>query len=162
MNDTITRWLAGIGAQRDRSSIAAVVNPIADRVSTQGLSISTIVANTATAKTGAADSYFLVKGRLVLVAAATTGGALVGNIALSKINVYCFFVDGAGVITNAMGTEATLIGDVLFPPFPQGKALVGYLIITYASAFTGGTTPLDTATTVYVSPVGPFDPSVLV
>jgi hypothetical protein len=43
---------------------------------------------------------------------------------------------------------------------PEGKALVGYLIVTHASAFTGGTTALDAATTNYVSPVGPFDPSV--
>jgi hypothetical protein len=35
------------------------------------------------------------------------------------------------------------------------------LIITYASAFTGGTTPLDTATTVYVSPMSGFDPTAL-
>ena len=32
-------------------------------------------------------------------------------------------------------------------------------MITYASTFTGGTTALDTATTVYVSPVGAFDPT---
>jgi len=35
------------------------------------------------------------------------------------------------------------------------------LVITNAGAFTGGTTALDTATTVYISPTGPFDPTVL-
>jgi len=43
---------------------------------------------------------------------------------------------------------------------PEKKAIVGYLMITYASAFTGNTTALDTATTLYISPVGAFDPSI--
>jgi Lhr-like helicase len=53
------------------------------------------------------------------------------------------------------------LAGVKFPEFPEGKTLVGFLIITHSSTFTGGTTALDTATTVYVSPVGAFDPNIL-
>jgi hypothetical protein len=41
--------------------------------------------------------------------------------------------------------------------------LVGFLtILSNGTAFTGGTTPLDTVTTTYNSPTGAWDPSVLV
>ena len=70
-------------------------------------------------------------------------------------------MDAAGTVTARFGTEGTAIGRVKFPDFPLDRALVGFLLITHSSAFTGGTTALDTATTVYVSPVGPFDPTIL-
>ncbi len=88
--------------------------------------------------------------------------ALVGDITAAYFNVYCFFIDSASVVTVARGTEATTLAGVIFPPFPAGKALVGFLTVTYASTFTGGSTPLDTATTTYNSPTGAWDPSVLV
>jgi hypothetical protein len=87
--------------------------------------------------------------------------ALSGSITAASYNVFCFFIDSASVVTSAMGTEATTLAGVDFPTFPLGKALVGYLVVTYASAFVGGTTALDTATTVYVSPIGPFNPNAL-
>ncbi len=76
-------------------------------------------------------------------------------------------------MSNALRNEDTpLIGlnlDDLYrtpiPPPPAvgvGKALVGFLTVTYGSTFTGGSTPLDTATTTYNSPTGAWDPSVLV
>jgi hypothetical protein len=60
-----------------------------------------------------------------------------------------------------MGTQSATLAGVVFPVVPIGKAIVGFLIVTYASQFVGGTTPLDTATTTYVSPTGAFDPTVL-
>ena len=81
------------------------------------------------------------------------------TITAAKYNVYCFFIDSASVVTVAQGPEGATLAAVKFPPFPVGKALVGYLVITYASTFTGNSTALDTATTVYVSPVGAFDPT---
>lgn len=87
--------------------------------------------------------------------------ALTGiNISAGKYNVVCFFIDSASVVTALAGSEGATLAAVKFPQFPVGKALVGYLVITYASAFTGGTTALDTATTVYASPVGAFDPNI--
>jgi hypothetical protein len=114
------------------------------------------------AKTGAAAFYAVAKGVLVTIAASTDMPSLVGlTITASNFNVACFFVDSASVVTLAQGTQATTIGGVKWPQFPLNKALVGFLLITHSSTFTGGTTPLDTATTVYVSPLGPFDPTVL-
>ena len=54
------------------------------------------------------------------------------------------------VITDQGGGKVTI-----------DKALIGFLLITHSSTFTGGTTALDTATTVYVSPIGAFDPTIL-
>lgn len=63
-------------------------------------------------------------------------------ITAASFNVACFFVDSASVVTVAFGTEGTTLGKVVFPTFPENKALVGLLIITHSSTFTGGTTAL--------------------
>jgi hypothetical protein len=66
------------------------------------------------------------------------------------------------VVTVAQGVEGTTLALAKFPAIPEGKALVGFLIVTYNSTFTGGTTPLATATTIYCSPTGALDPSILI
>lgn len=107
--------------------------------------------------------YASVQGVLVKIAAGTNMPALTGiNISAGNYNVVCFYVNSAGTVQALAGTQGSSLGGVVFPAPPQGQALVGFLIITYASAFTGGTTALSTATTVYVSPLGPFDPTVLI
>lgn len=166
MIDTMTRYLEGVTAPRYRKAIRAVVEPMVDRFSSQPLTSAGLVikaGGSALAKSGAADFYATAAGVLVKVAASTDMPALTGiNLTAANFNVVCFFIDSAAVVTVAAGTQAATLGGVTFPQFPKNKALVGFLIITYASAFTGGTTPLDTATTVYVSPLGPWDPTVLV
>jgi hypothetical protein len=165
MQDTITRYLEGIVDGPGRQSMRTILTPIADRLSTTPLNSSGLVINgagNAAAKTGASDFYASVTGDLVKIASGTAMPALVGSITATKFNVFCFYVDSAGTTTVAMGTEGAALANVVFPNFPQGKALIGFIIVTYASTFVGGTTALDTATTVYVSPSGPFDPTVLV
>lgn len=166
MNDTLTRYLEGIGEVRWRRAVRVPLVTLVDRYSTQPLTTAGLVikaGGSALAKTGAADFYASVGGVLVKIAASTDMPALTGiSNTAAFFNVACFFVDSAGTVTVAGGTQAATLGAVVFPPFPEKKALVGFLIITYASAFVGGTTPLDTATTVYVSPLGPFDPSALI
>lgn len=166
MLDTMTRYLEGVTAPRYRKAIRAVVEPVVDRFSSQPLTSAGLVikaGGSALAKSGAADFYATAAGVLVKIAASTDMPALTGiNLTAANFNVVCFFIDSAAVVTIAAGTQAATLGGVVFPQPPKNKALVGFLIITYASAFTGGTTPLDTATTVYVSPLGPFDPTVLV
>lgn len=166
MLDTMTRLLAGITDSQSRTALRRILRSLVDRYSSQPLTSAGLVIHgsaSTVAKTGSADFYASVQGILVKIAASTDMPALTGiNISAGNFNVVCFFVDNAGTVTVAAGTQAATLGGVVFPEPPAGKALVGFLIITYASAFTGGTTALDTATTVYVSPLGPFDPTVLV
>lgn len=162
--DTQRRWLEGVANNKDAESIRHVTEPMGDRMSSQALATAGLLIHgggSTVAKTGSTDAYFVAKGVLQKIAASTDMPALVGSITAGKYNVFCFFIDSAGVVTVAMGTEGAAIANVAFPQFPKNKALIGFLIVTYASAFVGGTTALDTATTVYVNPIGAFDPTVL-
>lgn len=165
MRDTIVRFLEGVASERDRRNIRACMEPIGDRMSSQPLSSAGLVikaGGSTLAKIGASDFYAVANGKLVKIAASTDMPALTGiTIAANTFNVVCFFVDAAGVVTAAQGTQGSTLGNVVFPQFTKNKALVGFLIITYNSTFTGGTTPLDTATTVYVSPLGASNPTIL-
>jgi len=170
MIDTITRYLAGVASERDRANLRAILAPLADRFSSQMLSNSTLVIGTApntVPKTGAAISYGVAKGVGIQVAAGTHMPALVGTVLDDLFNVYAFFIDSASVVTSAMGTAGATWAAVKFPPFPENKTLLGFVRVnpTGTGPFVGGTTALDDATVapnaVYFSPVGPFDPSVL-
>jgi hypothetical protein len=164
MRDTIIRFLSALGNVKERKALLDVISPIGDRLTSQPLTSAGLAivggGNTA-AKIGATDFYAIVNGVLVKIAASTTLTALAGTITATKYNVFCFFVDSGGTVTTLMGREGAAIGNIVFPEFPKNKALVGFLIVTYASTFTGGSTALDTATTVYVNPIGAFDPTVL-
>ena len=164
MQGTLSQYMAVMGANSDRKAVRAVAENVGGRLNTQALTTAGLVisATTTKAKTGAAAFYALVGGRLVTIAAGTDMPALTGlNITATYYNVAAFFIDAASTVTVRFGTEATAIAGVKFPDFPLGQALVGFLLITYASAFTGGTTVLSTATTVYVSPLGAVDPTII-
>jgi hypothetical protein len=165
MLDTMGRYLQGLSNVKDSYALQRVLAPLADRYSSMPLTTAGLVIKAGggvLAKTGAAAFYGVAAGALVTIAGGTDMPALTGiNIGAGAYNVACFFIDSASVVTVLPGTQGATLGAVGWPQFPQKKALVGFLIITYASAFTGNTTALDTATTVYVSPVGPFDPTVL-
>lgn len=162
---TLIQLLAPIGAAADRQAAQNAIGPLADRYSSCALNSAGLAikaGGSALAKTGSSDFYAVVNGTTVKIAASTDMPALTGiDITAGYFNVVCFFVDAAGTLTAVAGTQGATLGAVKWPTFPPQKALVGALIITYASAFTGGTTPLDTATTVYLSPTGPFDPNAL-
>ena len=169
MQDTITRYLNGSTLpERARAHLLAVLRPQADNDSTTGLTVSTIVQSSLTAAMGAADSYFLVQGTLVKISANTILTALTSAMVIAdgSIGVFCWYVDSAGTVTVAFGTPATTLAAVKFPAKPEGKALVGFALVTCSGgAFTGATSSLGTAgnfTVVFVSPVGAFDPSVLI
>jgi hypothetical protein len=151
MSNTMTQWLAGIAAERDRRNVRGAIEPMVDRMSSQAVSTAGLVISSGgatTAKTGASDAYFVANGKLVKIAAGTAMPALAGSITAASFNVFCFFVDAGGTVTSQIGIEATTLANVTFPDFPKNKALVGFLIVTYASTFVGGTTALDTATTI--------------
>lgn len=164
MQDNIKRIVGSMPAGAPRRELETMLAAIADRLSSQATATAGLVIKTggsALAKTGAAAYHGTADGVPVTIAASTDMPALVGSITAAYYNVFCFFIDSASTVTVAMGTEGATRAAVKFPTFPPKKALVGYLVVTYASAFTGGTTPLDTATTQYVSPVGAFDPTIL-
>lgn len=165
MQNTIQQYLQLIGSGNDRSALQSVLSVIAAEHNTQALTSAGLVIKAGTsvlAKTGSAAFYAIVNGRLVTIAGSTDMPALTGlTITANSFNVACFFVDSAGTVTVRFGTEGTALGRVKFPDFPIDRALVGFLLVTHSATFTGNTTALDTATTVYVSPLGAVDPTLL-
>lgn len=163
MDATVSQYLAAIPDNTIERAILVPLSAIADRMSSQATATAGLIISAGgspLAKTGAVAFQGVANGKPVTIAASVNMPALVGSITAASFNVFCFFIDSAGVVTVTMGKEGTTLQKVTFPQFPAGKALVGYLTVTYASAFVGGTTPLDTATTVYISPVGAFDPTI--
>ncbi len=165
MTSKIRQFLNKLSVQNDRQLLATPFNAIADRLSCCAVATAGLVikaGGSTLAKTGATAFYAVVKGKLVTVAAGVDMPALTGLvITAAKFNVACFYIDDAGTVTAKFGTEGAAIASIKFPQPPEGKALVGFLIITHSSTFTGATTALDTATTVYVSPLGAFDATIL-
>lgn len=165
MTATLQQWLEQVAVGRTRFALLEILASVIDRFSscaTSSAGLAIKAGGSTLAKTGSAVTNLNANGIPVALAASTDMPALVGSITAASFNVFCFFIDSASVVTVAMGTEATTLAGVVYPPFPQGKALVGFLTVTYASTFVGGTTPLDTATTTYNSPTGAWDPSCLV
>lgn len=167
MFDTLSRYLSAFTNDASRRAVRIPLETLMDRYSSQPLTSAGLVIYSAGAgapKIGAANFYACVKGVLVMVPAGTLLPSPTGlSIPQGSVGVACYFVDTAGNLTVAIGTPALTLAGVTWPQFPRGKALVGCLIITAASgAYTGGAVPLDSVTTVYVSPLGPFDPTALV
>lgn len=164
MSQTVSRGLAGLANKRDANALRPALKAAEAAFKNVALSSAGLVikaGGSALAKTGAAIFYASVGGTIVSIAAGTDMPALTGlNIAQNKYNVICFFIDAAGTVTASLGTPGDTPAEVVFPAFSATKTLVGYLLITHSSAFTGGTTALDTATTVYVSPMGAFNPTI--
>lgn len=166
MTATVQQWLEGVANGKTRFSLLEILGSIADRYSSCAISSAGLVikaGGSALAKTGSAVTNLVANGIPVAIPASTDMPALTGiDNTAAYYRIVCFFCDSAGTVTAAAGAEGATLAAATFPPFPAGKALVGFLTIYYASAFTGGTTPLDTATTTYNSPTGAWDPSVLV
>lgn len=166
MQNTIQQYLANISASRDKEVLQTLMQYVARQVNTvavrsAGLEIA--AGGSTAAQVGSTSTFVaLVDGRYVSIAAGTDMTALTGlTITANAFNVACFFVNVAGTVVVRFGTEGATAVRVKFPDFPVDRALVGFLLITHSSTFTGGTTALDTATTVYVSPVGAVDPTFL-
>lgn len=166
---TLSQYLNGVPNPQIQQSLVPVVKALGDRLSSQTLTSGALAINAAlspTVKVGAAY-YGIANGVLVTKAAATTMTALSGSVTNARFNVYCFFIDSAGVLTTVIGSEGVSLAAVKFPNTPAGKACIGFVIVnpTGTGAFVGGTTNLDDATVipnaVYVNTQGAFDPSVL-
>lgn len=169
--DTLTRWLEGIAAQKDQWTLRKIFLPLFDRESTTPINTAGLVikgASQKVAKTGATDFYAIVNGVMLKIAASTDMPVLAGTVVNATFNVFCFFLDQAGVVTSAMGVAGSTLAKVVFPPFPQQKALIGFIIVnpTGTGNFVGNTTNLDDGTVVpnavFLSPGGSFDPACLI
>lgn len=164
----VNQWLQGYPTPRGKEMLRPLLNAYADRLSCVATSTAGLVI-TATAgkyvpKIGAVPFAGFVKGVPVAIAAGTDMPSLgaTNTFTTGQYRIYCFFIDAASAVTSAAGTAGATLALATFPPFPEGKTLVGYIVVTYAGTFTPDTTALDTATTVYVSPVGALDPNVLI
>lgn len=170
MTNTIGQYLNGLAAPEDRAAILPIVNAIGDRLSSCSLSSAGLTiksGSSPTVKTGASAWYGAAQGKLQTKAAATDMPALSGTVTNATFNVYVFVIDASGTVTAAMGTAGSTLARAVFPSIPEGKAVIGCVLIhpTGTGNFVGGTTNLDDATVVpnaaYVNVTGPFDPSVL-
>lgn len=168
MDATIRQWINGnVNDQRQKKALRVILGAIGERYSSQSHTSAGLAIHgggSTLAKTGAAAWAGTAYGIPVTVPASTDMPALVGTITQSSYNCWCFFVDSAGVVTSLFGKEGTSYGAWRFPPFPDKKALLGYIVVTNSGApFIGGTTALDngTVTVVYVNTVGAADPTVL-
>lgn len=170
MQETLTRYLQGVPDSKERRHLELILRPIADRVSTHSITSAGLVIKAAAnvlAKTGGSVWYGVANGKLQSKSAATDMPSLSGTVTNAKFNVFAFFCDAAGALTSQMGTEGATLADVVFPPVPEQKCCIGFIIInpTGTGNFVGGTTALDNATVIpnaaYVNLTGPFDPSVL-
>jgi len=165
MLDTMTRYLEAVTSRKVSWNLRKILYPLVDNLSSGPLNSAGLVitaGGSTTASTGASNFYALAKGVLVEIPSGTVLPALTGvTTPAGGWNVAVFYVNSAGVVTMSPGNPAATLGGVTFSQPPSNCALVGMLIITYASAFTGGTTPLDTATTVYINNLCSVDPTAL-
>lgn len=165
--DSLRRLLQGVRDSITQEAVRRIIAPVYDRFTSFALNTAGLVikaGGSALAKSGAADCYLLANGVMQKITAATDMPALSGTVVNATFNVFCFFIDSAGVKTSVMGTAGATLGAMKFPQFPFNKALIGLVLInpTGTGNFVGGTTALDDGTVVpgavYFNSLGPFDP----
>jgi len=165
---SITQTCNGLATKRDARHVKALFDAALTDMTAIITALGTALINSGALaiKTGgsalvktAATIYYKIAG-VVYSKAAADMAALSGTVTNAKFNVYVFYVDAAGTLTSAMGTEAATLVAVVFPTLPANKATIGYVIInpTGTGSFVGGTTALDDGTVVpnavYVNTVG--------
>lgn len=169
MNGTLKQILQGVVDGSSRLALLNALTPAFDRLSTKQLNSAGLTgAGVAVPATGGSACHAMVRGILRSIAAATNMAALSGSVANAAFNVYVYLIDSAGTLTTLMGSPGTTLAAVIFPPIPEGKAVIGFTIInpTGTGPFVGGTTLFNDATVVpnavHVSVVGALDPQILV
>lgn len=164
--DTMQRWVEAVRDTRVKFNLTRLLYPLFDRYSSCAVSTAGLVIHgsaSTKAKTGTAPFYGFASGVPVTIAASTDMPALVGTVVNATFNVFVFFIDSGSTVTVAMGTAGSTYAKVVFPQLPEGKAVVGFIVInpTGTGNFVGGTTALDDGTvvpnTAYASPTGAWD-----
>lgn len=171
MQGTITQHVQSNPSSLAQKAVLVPLKAIGDRASSQlinsgGLRIkggrASAIVQAHTALLASAQ------GKLVTKAADTDMAALVGTIVTTAFNVYVFYIDVAGNLTTAMGIAGSTLANVVFPPTPEGKAMIGFVIInpTGAGSFVGGTTVLDDAgvvpNAVFANTTSGLDPTIII
>src|ERR1044072_7836128 len=169
--NTMTQWVQGLRDQVVATVCRTLFTPLFDRNSSLMMSTAGLVikaGGSTLAKSGGTAAYGIANGVIQKIAASTDMAALSGTVVNATFNVFCFFIEGAGVIPSAMGTAGATLAAVKFPQFPTQKALIGYIVInpTGTGDFVGGTTALDDGTVVpnavFISALSGFDPACLI
>lgn len=87
-------------------------------------------------------------------------GASVPN---GSFNIYVFTIASDGTLGTLNGTPGATLAAVVVPTIPANVAVIGCAVISNGtgSAFTPGTTALDTAslTVTYINTIGDFSPN---
>lgn len=170
MLGNIAQWMGNVRDGLTKAALQPVLNTLADSLSSVAVASAGLVisADTFTARTGASTPFYaLVQGRLVTLATSTAMPSLTTafNVAQNQFNVVVFSINAAGTVGAALGTPATSLLGVIFPPEQLGTAIVGFVILNPTSAgFVGGSTALSgtAANAVYISPVGAIEPTTLI
>lgn len=167
--EKLQRNLAALSNSADATTLYKTLAGVYDRLSSQ-LFTSGVLAQATTAtklKTTAAINGIAGGVPVNMVATDNLFTPVESQVvAAGYTNVLALFIDYAGTGTCVLGNPATTLGSVKFPPIPQGKMMVGYVIITGGTTdWTGGTSTMTTSTTDYyctiVNTVGGFDPSAI-
>jgi hypothetical protein len=161
-------YLTGaIADNRDGQLINQMLKGVYNRLSTQLFNTGGLVAGTTATKVKTANAItYTVNGVLCLKAATDDLFVMpTVSIAHDAPNVICFYLDAAGAASTAAGGAGTVVSGngtdpkgIKFPPTPENKCLVGFVIISTAvAAWVGGTNDVATAgdyTTTFVNAVG--------
>ena len=149
---------------------------IYDRMSSQSFNSGALAQGAATTTMKIVTAINGICGGVPITKAATddfwgpsTGVTAGFKVLAGTTNVFCMYIDAAGVASGAFGVAATTVSTtglngVKFPPMPEKKMMVGFVIISGGSGdWTAGTSTFTTATTVtyctIVNTVGMFDPT---
>lgn len=159
MLDNVTQKLSGYSSETDASAIRPLFEALADRLSSQTTASGALATASLTPVTSAALQGF-ANGVPFTIASGVSMPALSGTIPAGYYGIFAFFSDGT-TVTSALGTPGATLAQAKFPTIPKKNAVLGYIIVTSASPFVGGTTTLASATVVYVNTLGAFDPTVL-
>ena len=160
---------SAIADKNDGQLLNQALKGIYNRFSTQIFNSGAIAIGTTKQKVKtAAAIYGTVNGVLFSKAITDDAFTLAGTVTNAKFNVYCLYLDVTGAVSAAMGAEGAALVNVKFPPLPENKVMVGFVVInpTGTGNFVGGTTALDDATVVpnavYVNTIGAFDPTAVI
>jgi len=160
----LTYLTGAIADKNDGQLINQMLRGIYNRFSTQIFNSGAIaIAGTTTKVKTAAAIYGVINGVPVTKAITDNLFTLAGTVTADMFNVYCLYLDAAGTATAAMGKEGASLSAVKFPPLPENKLMIGFVVVnpTGTGNFVGGTTALGDATVVpnavYINTVGAFD-----